>query len=626
MKYSQVIFIVLCALMFLCKESAVASASSKQKIGIVFSQVTENYATITRPGGTLNGQIIDPKIKYSSFSDKRLKFQLLLDKYGYEYGLIIDRQLADINHLKQYDSIIFPNTVMMSKEQRQAVKEYIRLGGGAILAFTIARNEATKYPNGDKDLDLSPLIYDTKTWIWEWDNLSEVFQSAFINDVVIKNYQIKPIGNHPIISNTLKKLGKGSFQLENNRPDGEWIEVIKPYPGAHVTPLLEYSSIGSSSVPAHTPKQTGAAYAFEFGQGKAVYLGFKSIDHIGIDENVNWEDVKTRGLAWDGLSGGQDLEVFLMESLAWTAERGNFDHPIDRNVSISITGESSYLRANDYVFYATVTSESKGNTISRGTMVVELIGPDGQKKASYERIVPGLVPYGKSYPEKVQFTIPKNSPTGIYTLKTYYHNGRSGKDGLKIAGDTKIFHIQPKKAVGISPFLFKDVGPGHWAARDIYNLIGTNIMNGTTHNTNYYPDRSITRLEAATLITNALGLSLKNRPDPKLTDVKRGQAGYDVIAAVVDEGIFSGSNEKFNANSTLTREQMAKILVTAFRLSGQKSNSFSDIKEDRWSKPYIDVLVSNRITVVSGQFRPQEITTKAQFSAFLQRSIIRHDQ
>ncbi|MFP3367384.1 S-layer homology domain-containing protein, partial [Pseudoalteromonas sp. SIMBA_148] len=69
-------------------------------------------------------------------------------------------------------------------------------------------------------------------------------------------------------------------------------------------------------------------------------------------------------------------------------------------------------------------------------------------------------------------------------------------------------------------------------------------------------DDSITRLQAAQMIVRDLNLSTKNRPDPKLKDVKPGSYGYDVIATIADEGIMTGTLEKmFNPNQTLTRAQ-----------------------------------------------------------------------
>lgn len=73
-----------------------------------------------------------------------------------------------------------------------------------------------------------------------------------------------------------------------------WIEVINPYPNSYVTPLLQYSYIGYSSVPKHTPIGTGAAadYAIEYGKGKAVWFGFQPLNYIAVpNERSNEWDV-----------------------------------------------------------------------------------------------------------------------------------------------------------------------------------------------------------------------------------------------------------------------------------------------------------------------------------------------
>jgi hypothetical protein len=91
------------------------------------------------------------------------------------------------------------------------------------------------------------------------------------------------------------------------------------------------------------------------------------------------------------------------------------------------------------------------------------------------------------------------------------------------------------------------------------------------------------------MIVCSLGLSTKNRLNPQLEDVKPGQYGYDMIATVVDEGIFSGSNGRFHPNAPLAREQMAKILVNAYRLTGEEEVRFRDVSSSRRSRSYCNI-------------------------------------
>lgn len=611
-----------------------AHAEGKVRVGLVVSQLSEKYAFIEREGGYHNGTYIQPKLMGSSIKNKRIKAQLLLENLGYEVEHVNDAQLSDPKQLAKFDSLFFTNTVMMSKAQRQAVKEYIKNGGGAIFAFAMARNDSARFPYKDTDLDLTPIIYETKTWIWEWDNLSEVFQSAFINDVAIGNFTIKTVGSHPIVSNALKRLGKTSILLENRRLgkyQPTWIEVIQPYQNnSYAAPILQYETIGYSSVPEHTPPKTGAAYAIEYGKGKAVWFGFQLLDYMAVDERLSneWDEKnpdgwpETKGKAWDYLQGGEDLKVLLDESVKWTAQPLMKFHPIDRKVTMELTDVRAYPRASDYVVYGTMKAKNNGNVISRGTMKVELTDPFGKVKASYEKYVVGLVPKGESYPEKFALTLPKNIPVGNYQLTAYYRAGRNNHDGVKIAGHTKIISIQDnKKSASILNMpSFKDVSSNYWAKEDIDNLVSLGVITGYKDGT-FKPEAPVSRLQAAVMIVRSLGLSTKNRPNPQLGDVKPGQYGYDVIATVVDEGIFSGSNGRFHPAAPLTREQMAKILVNAYRLTGEDEVRFRDISSSQWSRPYIGTLLANQVTQANEFFRPNERTTRAQFAAFVNRSL-----
>ncbi|MBW3110890.1 S8 family serine peptidase [Bacillus sp. MCCB 382] len=172
------------------------------------------------------------------------------------------------------------------------------------------------------------------------------------------------------------------------------------------------------------------------------------------------------------------------------------------------------------------------------------------------------------------------------------------------------------------PKSFKDVSSTYWAKDAIQYLNVTGVINGYS-NGEFGIDDSITRLQAAQMIVRDLNLSTKNRPDPKLKDVKPGSYGYDVIATIADEGIMTGTLEKmFNPNQTLTRAQMAKILVEGYELEGKSKDSFKDVSNNHWAKEYINTLSVNGITIgyPNNTFKPSDITTRAQFTVFLART------
>lgn len=625
---------IVCAFVVTPHKQHEVKAEPTTKVGVVASHFSELYPYIERPGGTYQGQTVVPKGLTSSVKNKRIKMKVMLEKLGYDVEYVNDQQLKDAKALAKFDTLVFPNTVMMSYEQRGAVKQYIKDGGGAIMAFAFARNESARFPHKETEMDITALIYDTKTWVWEWDNVSEVLQSGFVNDVVIGNYEMTNASNHPIIQETLKAHGKTSLQIENNRMEkfhysGDWIEVIKPYPNSKVTPLLHYNKIGFSSVREHTPVNTGAAYAIEYGKGKAVWIGFSLIDYLEVASqgSTEWEMTSPKGIkevtnkAWEGLVGGEQLQTFIQKSVDWTAAKKSTYQPTDQNTTIALTNVRAYPRSADYIVYGTMTAKNKGNIVSRGTMKAEIINPSGKVIKTYEKYVVGIEPNKSSYPEQLQLSLPKNLAPGQYTFRVTYQSGKQGKKQRTISGDQYTLTI-PKstQTANITKPTFNDVPSSHWAHHDVMQMYYSNVVKGSSGI--FRPEYKTTRLEAATVLVNALNLSTVNRPNPNLRDMKPGQLGYDIVATVVDAGIFSGSNGKFNPTSYLTREQMAKILVNAFELTGSEQLPFKDIKQDQWSKEYISTLLANKVTTPNTEYRPSQHTSNAQFISFVRRSLI----
>jgi len=286
MKKLCVSFFLLCAFIVIAVLSP-TQAKAAQKIGVVFSESSEKYANTTHPSGTYKGQVVSPKVDYSSTYNKELKAFLLYQQQGFQVEKIYEKDLNNLENLSQYDAIVFAHTVMMNHQQRENVKMYIRNGGGAIFAFQTARNESAKFPKPGQ-MDLSPLIYDVNSWVMEWDNLTEVFHSRFIDDIMLGNSTISNVNTvHPIIQHTTKELGKSKISL--TKTDQDWVEIIKPWQGGSATPILYFSDYNSTDKPKTMKKnEFGAAHAIEYGKGRVVQIGFKIYDYIDIDTKADW--------------------------------------------------------------------------------------------------------------------------------------------------------------------------------------------------------------------------------------------------------------------------------------------------------------------------------------------------
>ncbi len=169
---------------------------------------------------------------------------------------------------------------------------------------------------------------------------------------------------------------------------------------------------------------------------------------------------------------------------------------------------------------------------------------------------------------------------------------------------------------------FTDVNADFWAQEEIAFLHEQQIINGY-ENGSFQPNNNVTRAQTAIMIVNALNLETENRPNPQLKDIREDFHAYAEIAAVADEGIMTGNNGSFKPNAFLTRGEMAAVIDRTFDLEEATFETvFRDVQGSNTFYTYIQNLAYNQITTgyASDQtFRPNESTTRAQFSVFLAR-------
>ena len=128
------------------------------------------------------------------------------------------------------------------------------------------------------------------------------------------------------------------------------------------------------------------------------------------------------------------------------------------------------------------------------------------------------------------------------------------------------------------------------------------------------------------MIIREMKLDTSDRPNPNFKDIDSKYRFYNEIAAAVDEGIIDGFTDgTFGPNEEMTRSQMAKILVGAYKLKLQesKSISFKDVPAVHWAHDFIKILASNGITegYNDGTFNPSGNLNRLHFSLFLSRYI-----
>lgn len=168
---------------------------------------------------------------------------------------------------------------------------------------------------------------------------------------------------------------------------------------------------------------------------------------------------------------------------------------------------------------------------------------------------------------------------------------------------------------------FKDVSEKEWSYPIIEELSRSGIIQGYSDGT-FKPASGVTRAQSAIYIGRALKLDTKNRPNPGFVDVNSKTTGYEYIAALVDEGVYAKARN-FNPHQSLTRAQMAKILVIAFEMKGTKKTGFTDIPANGWAKPYVETLVANGVTTGTSatKYSPDKTVTRQQMAIFIYRAL-----
>ncbi|WP_185819459.1 S-layer homology domain-containing protein [Salibacterium salarium] len=170
--------------------------------------------------------------------------------------------------------------------------------------------------------------------------------------------------------------------------------------------------------------------------------------------------------------------------------------------------------------------------------------------------------------------------------------------------------------------MFADVSTDYHAFDEIQYLADQSVINGYPSG-NFEPGDTITRSQTAKMLTSALDLEAPADYEIKATDVSADYHAYDELAALEYHGIMTGNDGRMMPGAGLKRSQMASLLVAAYDLpEADTTYSFTDIGEDYPNFEQINVIADQNITSEAGEaFRPNETTSRAQFSLFMARAM-----
>ncbi|MFX3646647.1 MAG: S8 family serine peptidase [Paenibacillus sp.] len=167
---------------------------------------------------------------------------------------------------------------------------------------------------------------------------------------------------------------------------------------------------------------------------------------------------------------------------------------------------------------------------------------------------------------------------------------------------------------------FEDVAPTHWANEAIKSLSAKHVLTGKTE-TAFDPQGQTTRAEFAALIVRTLGLEVKGNDVP-FGDVSKDAWYADNVAAAYQAGLIQGiANDKFAPTQTISREEMAVLMMRAYKYQSQSNHIQSAVAGytdetniASWAKEA--VAKASELGVMKGstggRFNPKDSATRAE--------------
>lgn len=164
---------------------------------------------------------------------------------------------------------------------------------------------------------------------------------------------------------------------------------------------------------------------------------------------------------------------------------------------------------------------------------------------------------------------------------------------------------------------FGDMDKYAWAEEFVDILAARGITTGISESS-FNPGGTVTRAQFAAFIVRALGLEAKSSTNP-FNDVKEGQWFTEAIIAAAESGIIQGYGKgSFMPDQTVTREQMAVMIMRAYELMMGKYDTeaadFEDM-EDVSSYARTGVSAAKALGIISGtgsgSFEPKGIAVRA---------------
>ena len=189
-------------------------------------------------------------------------------------------------------------------------------------------------------------------------------------------------------------------------------------------------------------------------------------------------------------------------------------------------------------------------------------------------------------------------------------------DAVSKVGPTNISSQYPNVNYDGTAGNYPDVDIVPWAKEAVSELSARGIISGD-ENGNFNPEKFVTREEFAKMLVMAFGMSDKGA-DIDFDDVDDAEWYYPFIKTAYSNGVISGMGDVFGIGQSITRQDMAVMIMNAMENSG-KNIDFSEREYNDsgniadYAKNAVSAAVSGGILkdIGNGYFNPNGYVTRA---------------
>lgn len=167
---------------------------------------------------------------------------------------------------------------------------------------------------------------------------------------------------------------------------------------------------------------------------------------------------------------------------------------------------------------------------------------------------------------------------------------------------------------------FKDVKPGDWFFEDVMQAASAGIVKGQGDGI-FAPKASVTRRDFAIMLCRVLGVDVEGTAVSPFVDVNEDDYGIVAIAYCAAHGIVNGYEDTtFQPNKTITRQEAAKMISAAMGVSNISDELYTDdAKIADWASDYVYMAKAAGLMKgdTDGSFRPNDQITRAEAATIM---------